>query len=56
LNPRLFGGVAILRNGVPVEAVSAAVRPGRHLPDGTLAQLRDDRSPASAATTASSSG
>jgi Domain of unknown function (DUF222) len=46
LNPRLFGGVAILRNGVPVEAVSAAVRPGRHLPDGTLAQLRDDRSPA----------
>jgi hypothetical protein len=29
-----------------VEAVTAAVRPGRHLPDGTLAELRDERSPA----------
>jgi hypothetical protein len=29
-----------------VEAVTAAVRPGRHLPDGTLAEVPDDRSPA----------
>jgi hypothetical protein len=29
-----------------VEAVTAAVRPGRHLPDGTLAEMADDRSPA----------
>ena len=29
-----------------VEAVTAAVRPGRHLPDGTLAEVRDERSPA----------
>ena len=29
-----------------VEAVTAAVRPGRHLPDGTLTEVRDDRSPA----------
>ena len=29
-----------------VEAVTAAVRPGRHLPDGTLAEVRDDRSAA----------
>ena len=29
-----------------VEAVSAAVRPGRHLPDGTLAEVPDERSPA----------
>jgi len=28
-----------------VEAVTAAVRPGRHLPDGTLAEVADDRSP-----------
>ncbi|RAV17216.1 HNH nuclease [Mycolicibacterium sp. GF69] len=27
-----------------VEAVTAAVRPGRHLPDGNTAELRDDRS------------
>ena len=27
-----------------VEAVSAAVRPGRHLPDGTLVETPDDRS------------
>ena len=27
-----------------VEAVSAAVRPGRHLPDGALVETRDDRS------------
>ena len=35
-----------------VEAVTAAVRPGRHLPDATLAEVADERS---AATTASSS-
>ena len=29
-----------------VEAVTAAVRPGRHLPDATLAEVTDDRSPA----------
>ena len=29
-----------------VEAVTAAVRPGRHLPDGTLAEVPDERSPA----------
>lgn len=29
-----------------VEAVTAAVRPGRHLPDGTPAETRDDRSTA----------
>jgi hypothetical protein len=29
-----------------VETATAAVRPGRHLPDGTLAETRDDRSPA----------
>jgi hypothetical protein len=29
-----------------LEAVTAAVRQGRHLPDGTLAQTRDERSPA----------
>jgi hypothetical protein len=29
-----------------VEAVAAAVRPGRHLPDGTLTEVPDDRSPA----------
>src|SRR5215211_1765400 len=29
-----------------VEAVTAAVRPGRHQPDGTTVQVRDDRSPA----------
>ena len=29
-----------------VEASTAAVRPGRHLPDGTLAETADDRSPA----------
>lgn len=29
-----------------VEAATAAVRPGRHLPDGTLAEVADDRSPA----------
>ena len=29
-----------------VEAVTAAVRPGRHLPDGTFAEVRDERSPA----------
>ena len=28
-----------------VEAVTAAVRPGRHLPDGTFAEVRDERSP-----------
>ncbi len=28
-----------------VEAVTAAVRPGRHLPDGTMAEVADDRSP-----------
>ena len=28
-----------------VEASTAAVRPGRHLPDGTVAEARDDRSP-----------
>lgn len=28
-----------------VEAVTAAVRPGRHLPDGTIAETPDDRSP-----------
>ncbi|BBX04326.1 HNH nuclease [Mycolicibacterium moriokaense] len=28
-----------------VEAATAAVRPGRHLPDGALAETRDDRSP-----------
>jgi hypothetical protein len=27
-----------------VEAVTAAVRPGRHLPDGTLGRVRDERS------------
>ncbi len=27
-----------------VEAVTAAVRPGRHLPDGTLVETRDERS------------
>jgi Domain of unknown function (DUF222) len=27
-----------------VEAVTAAVRPGRHLPDGTLVEVRDERS------------
>jgi len=29
-----------------VEAVTAAVRPGRHLPDGTVAEVRDERSAA----------
>jgi len=29
-----------------VETATAAVRPGRHLPDGTLAEVPDDRSPA----------
>lgn len=29
-----------------VEAVTAAVRPGRHLPDGALAEVRDERSAA----------
>jgi hypothetical protein len=29
-----------------VEAATAAVRPGRHLPDGTIEEQRDDRSPA----------
>jgi Domain of unknown function (DUF222) len=29
-----------------VEAVTAAVRPGRHLPDGTMAEVPDERSPA----------
>jgi hypothetical protein len=29
-----------------LEATTAAVRPGRHLPDGTLQTARDDRSPA----------
>ena len=29
-----------------VEAATAAVRPGRHLPDGTVTEVRDDRSPA----------
>jgi hypothetical protein len=29
-----------------VESATAAVRPGRHLPDGTLAETRDDRSAA----------
>jgi hypothetical protein len=29
-----------------VEAVTAAVRPGRHLPDGTVTEVRDQRSPA----------
>jgi hypothetical protein len=29
-----------------IDTSAAAVRPGRHLPDGTLAQVRDDRSPA----------
>ena len=29
-----------------IEASTAAVRPGRHLPDGTLAETPDDRSPA----------
>jgi hypothetical protein len=29
-----------------VEAVTAAVRPDRHLPDGTLVEVADDRSPA----------
>ena len=29
-----------------VEAVTAAVRPGRHLPDGTLAEVPDERSAA----------
>ncbi|BBZ16878.1 13E12 repeat family protein [Mycolicibacterium gadium] len=29
-----------------VEAATAAVRPGRHLPDGTVEEQRDDRSPA----------
>ena len=28
-----------------VEAVSAAVRPGRHLPDGTIAEIPDERRP-----------
>lgn len=28
-----------------VEAATAAVRPGRHLPDGTIAETPDDRSP-----------
>ena len=36
-----------------VEAITAAVRPGRHLPDGTLAEVADAPS---AATTASNSG
>ena len=27
-----------------VEAITAAVRPGRHLPDGTIAETPDDRS------------
>ncbi len=38
-----------------VEAVTAAVRPGRHLPDGTLAEIADERSGRNAAMTASSS-
>jgi len=38
-----------------VEAVTAAVRPGRHVPDGTLTETPDDRSARSAATTASNS-
>jgi hypothetical protein len=29
-----------------IESVTAAVRPGRHLPDGTITETRDDRSPA----------
>lgn len=29
-----------------LEASTAAVRPGRHLPDGTIAETRDDRTPA----------
>ena len=31
-----------------VEAVTAAVRPGRHLPDGTIEETPDDRSPGAA--------
>ena len=38
-----------------VEAATAAVRPGRHLPDGTLAEIPDDRSRPNAAMTASNS-
>ena len=29
-----------------IDTSAAAVRPGRHLPDGTVAEVRDDRSPA----------
>ena len=29
-----------------IDAVTAAVRPGRHLPDGQVAQVRDERTPA----------
>ena len=39
-----------------VEASTAAVRPGRHLPDGTMAETPDDRSRRNAAMTASSWG
>ena len=38
-----------------VEATTAAVRPGRHLPDGTLTETPDDRSDRNVVTTASSS-
>ena len=38
-----------------VEAVTAAVRPGRHLPDGTLVETRMSAAAPSAAMTASSS-
>ena len=39
-----------------VEAVTAAVRPGRHLPDGTLVETLMSAAAPSAAMTASSSG
>ena len=39
-----------------IETCTAAVRPGRHLPDGSIEQTPDDRRPPSAAMTASNSG
>ena len=41
---RLWGWVVDPETRCYVEAVTAAVRPGRHLPDGTLAEVADERS------------
>ncbi len=52
LGPQGRDGLSQLRGWIDpetrcyVETATAAVRPGRHLPDGALAEVRDDRSPA----------